>query len=154
MADYIILQKAEKRKILIWDIGYGVEHAKRMVQDGHEVYYFNEWIEPLPKFSRYAIGLGFEGIEKVKSFFRYVDDVDLIAFIFLGRGDMADWLREKGYRVYGAGLGEKLETDRLYAKKIQKKIGLPTQNYKVFNDLLRSNFLRDYHFCKVIFWLR
>lgn len=135
MTDYIVLQKAEKRKILIWDIGYGVEHAKRLAQDGHEVYYFNEWVEPLPKFSRYAIGLGFEGVEKVKSFFRYVDDVDLIAFIFLGRGDMADWLREKGYRVYGAGLGEKLETDRLYAKKIQKKIGLPTQSYKVFNDV-------------------
>lgn len=140
--DYIVLQKSKKRSFLIWDIGYGAEHAKRLGEDGNEVYYYNEWLEPLPKFTRYSIGLGLNGVKKLPdlknitdNFFNHIDDVDVIAFIFLGRGDLADWLRKKGYTVYGAGRGERLETDRIYAKEIQKKVGLPTQDYKVFNNV-------------------
>ena len=140
--DYIILQKAKKRSFLIWDIGYGAEHAKRLGEDGNEVYYHNEWMEGLPKFTRYSIGLGLTGVKKLPdlknvsdNFFSHIDDVDCIAFIFLGRGDLADWLRQQGYIVYGAGRGERLETDRIYAKEIQKKVGLPTQDYKIFNSI-------------------
>lgn len=140
--DYIILQKAKKHSFLIWDIGYGAEHAKRLGADGNKVYYFNEWMEGLPKFNRYSVGIGLPGVTKLPdlddlndNFFAHIDDVDCIAFIFLGRGDLADWLRKQGYTVYGAGRGERLETDRIYAKEIQKKIGLPIQKYEVFDDI-------------------
>jgi len=135
---YVLLQKATtlpKKKILIWDLSYAAEHAKRIAEDGHSVYFFTEWLEPLPKFTRYSTGLGLNGVIRVKNFYDYIDKVDLIAFMFIGRGDLASWLRSKGYLVYGAGRGERLETDRIYAKKIQKEAGLPVQPYEVFNSV-------------------
>jgi hypothetical protein len=36
-------------------------------------------------------------------------------------------LKAKGYPVFGAGIAEKLETDRPWGRSIQEKVGLPTQ---------------------------
>ena len=123
---FVLLEKAVKdpKKFLVWDLSFGSEHVRRMAKDGHEVLYYTEFPETSPKFGRYAVGLGIEGVKKIKKFFRYIDDVDYIMFLDIGRGDLCKYLRSKGYRVYGAGAGERLEWDRAWAKKIQKKVGM------------------------------
>jgi hypothetical protein len=102
---YIFLEKAVKdpHSFLIWDTGQNVEHARRIAEAGNEVYYFVEWLTEAPKYFRYAIGMGFEGVHKIKKFFNRVDKVDWIGFLEMGRGDLCSYLRKKGYRVFGAG---------------------------------------------------
>jgi len=114
-------------KFLVWDLGLSVEHAVKLAKEGHEVYYFTPWASTYPKFEPYAYGIGMEGINKVKFFFDYIDDVDCICFFDIGAGDLANFLREKGYTVYGAGLGEHLEYDRFQVRRLQQKLGLPVQ---------------------------
>jgi hypothetical protein len=134
MVDYVVLEKA-KKVVLIWDLSYGVEHAKRMAEENNTVYYYTEWPETSPRFQKYAIGLGIEGIHKIKKFFNFIDKADLIMFIEIGRGDEAAWLRKKGYTVYGAGRGERLETDRGWAMELHRQLGLPVPNYKIIKGV-------------------
>ena len=116
------------KKVLIWDAnGLGIEHAIRMAKDVGKVWYFTPWQTGFPLFESYAHGYGLKDIEKVLHFFDYIDKADLIYFVDTGQGDCAHFLREKGYRVFGAGLGERMESERFKARQIQKKIGLPAQ---------------------------
>jgi len=115
------------KTILIYDNGYGVEHAAALSHLFKKVYYFTPWQMASPKFQSYSFGLGMDKVEKVLNFFDYVDRADLIAFIDIGWGDVAHYLREKGHNVFGAGLGEGLETRRYDFRQLQKKIGLHTQ---------------------------
>src|SRR4030042_3170123 len=132
--NYVVLEKARK-SFLVWDTGLAVDHARRLADDGNKVYYFTEWAESTPKYYRYAVGIGYPGVEKVKDFFKYIDKVDCIVFYYTGHGDLAEWLRGGGYTVFGAGAGEKLEYDRAFAKKVQKEAGLPVQNYKIIEGI-------------------
>ena len=134
---FVLVDKAlkEKRSFLIWDVSASVDHARKLADDGNTVYYYTEWTDPTPKFMRYASGLGYEGVVKVKNFYKFVDKVDCICFFYIGRGDLCSWLRGRGYTCFGAGRGERLERDRAWAKDVQKKIGLPTQDYKIIKGI-------------------
>jgi hypothetical protein len=135
--DYVILQKAkELHNFLVWDVGCGAEHAKRLADDGNKVAYYTEWAEPYTKFIRYVIGSGLKGVTKVKDdFYSRVDGADCIVFLDIGHGDFASWLRTKGYTVFGAGNAERLEADRIWAKEEQKKVGLPVWKFKVIRGV-------------------
>jgi hypothetical protein len=117
-----------KKNVLVWDAaGLGIEHALRISKDVSKVWYYTPWQTGFPVFESYAHGCGLGEIEKVLHFFDYVDKADLIYFTDTGQGDLAHFLRTKGHRVFGAGLGERLESERFKARKLQKKIGLPSQ---------------------------
>jgi hypothetical protein len=135
--NYVILEKAGK-KFLVWDVGVSTEFAVRLAKGGNEVFYFTEWTESSPKFQKFAPGLGLPGVTKIKDFYKYIDDVDCIAYFWLGRGSEADWLRKRGYTVYSAGRGEALENDRMYAKEVQKEVGLPVQPYKIIEGVTKT----------------
>jgi len=134
---FVLVEKAlkESRSFLIWDVSAAVDHARKLARDGNKVYYYTEWTEASPSFKKYASGLGYEGVTKVKNFYKFVDKVDCICFFYIGRGDLCVWLRDKGYTCFGAGQGERLERDRAWAKDVQKKIGLPVQDYKVIKGI-------------------
>lgn len=115
-------------RFLCYDTGLATEHAVRLAKDGHQVKYFTPWNSNYPTFLDYAIGLGVEGLEKELHFFNHLDWADCICFFDTGTGDLATFLREKGYKVFGAGhQGEKLENHRYYSRWLQKELGLPTQ---------------------------
>jgi len=129
-------------KFLVWDLGLSIEHALRLAKDGNEVYYFTPWVSAYSHFEPFSYGLGL--LNKVKFFFDYVDKVDCIVFFDIGAGDLANYLRKKGYTVYGVGLGEELEYDRFAVRKLQKQLGFPVQNtvkIKGVDNLI--NFLQD-----------
>ena len=128
--DYVILNKA-KKTIVIWDLSWGSEHARALGLAGNKVYYYTEWVAAEPQFHKeYTVGIGIEGIEKVTDFYEYIDQADLLMFIALGHAGEVKWLRKKGYTVYGAGAGERLEMDRFWALKQHEKLGLPVSPYK------------------------
>jgi len=113
---------------LIYDFGLSVEHAVRIAKDGNNVKYFTPYIKAFPQFEDYAFGLGIEGIDKVKTFFDEVDTADILMFPDIGAGDLCDYFKKQGRIVYGAGKrGEDLENHRFETRKLQFKLGLPTQ---------------------------
>ena len=113
---------------LVWDAGYGIEHAARLAKDFKEVYLYTPWQERAPKLRRHAPGIGLApNLIKEKEFFKRVPEADLIVFTDVGAGDLAAYLRSQGKLVFGGGQGEMLEQDRHRFRRIQQKIGLPTQ---------------------------
>ena len=133
------------KSILVIGNGYEVEIVAAMGKVFKKAYYYTPWQHASPKFQSYAHGLGFEGIEKVLHPFDYIDKVDIIAFFDIGYGDMAAYLRNHGYTVFGAGKGEKLEERRFDFRQIQHRIGLPTQGTvnlkgtKALREFLKQN---------------
>jgi len=129
-------------KFLVYDFNLFIEHAKRLAADGkNQVFYYSPWQDSFPAFSKYAVGLGVPGVEKVLYFFDYVDEADCIVFFDVYANDLADWLRKKGYTVFGAGKGELLENHRWLLKQIVKKAGLPLHNAVKIKGLIA---LREY----------
>jgi len=120
----------KKLNILVYDFGLALEHALRLARDGHNVTYFTPWARGFPRFEDYAPGLGYEdvGLKKTLYFFEEIPKNDLIVFFDVGAGDLCQFLRQNlDIPVYGAGEGEKLENHRILMRRLQKKIGLPTQ---------------------------
>lgn len=111
-------------RFLVIDFEAGFETARRLHEDGHEVFYYNQREQPYPEWLPTAFGDGF-GFPRVKHWSDVIDRVDYIVFPEIGHGAFIDWLREKGYKVFGAGKqGELLENDRMYAKRVMKDLGI------------------------------
>ncbi len=111
---------------IVYDIGgLNTELAVRLAKDFGKVMYYTLWQDGFPKSDKMLIGYGLEGVEKVKEFWSNVDRADLIVVPDTYCSDITEYLRSKGYRVFGAGNAEILENDRWKAKKIMEKIGMP-----------------------------
>ena len=128
-------ENLKDKTVLIWDVGSCVEHALRLAKDFGKVLFFTPYVvDGAPKFADYAPALGYEseGVIKVKNFFENIDKADAICFFDINGGDIASYLKKVTDKpVYGAGLaGEKLEADRFLMKRLQEKLGLPTQEYE------------------------
>lgn len=116
-------------KILGWDYGTYLSHYIHLAEEGNEVKYYTNWQSGFPHFENFAIGAGFDNIQKVLYFFQHVKWADLITFFEVGTGDIVSHLREKGYTVLGNGReGEDLEQNRWKLKELIKKLGLPIQH--------------------------
>jgi phosphoribosylamine-glycine ligase len=81
------------------------------------------------------IGSGLPGVTKINDFFEGMENVDLVCFFDVGDGDLQDYLRSKGKRVFGTGAAGELEYDRVKFKKILKKVGLPVVPYSVLTGV-------------------
>lgn len=111
-------------KVLVLDMGCHVDTARMIAKEGHEVFYYCQFGGASPKFLDGAPGYGVPGLTKVLEFGSYLDQVDLICVFHVGLGDLVSYLRSKGYRVFGAGKGEILETDRAKSVEIMKSLGI------------------------------
>jgi hypothetical protein len=120
-------------KALVYDFGLCIEHARRLLGNKIDtVYYYVPWQDAFPRFLNALIGRGYEdeGLIRIERFWDYIDEVDLIVVFDTYLGDLVHFLRNKGYLVFGTGQEEILENDRYYAKKLQKKLGLQTQDFE------------------------
>ncbi len=114
-------------KVLIHDHGLCLETAVALARVGHDVAYH---VSPSESHSRHdiaLIGKGFPGIDKVDDLHSALDRADVVLCLDTHSGDEVDWLRSKGYKVWGAGAAaERLELDRWYATQALHKAKLPT----------------------------
>ena len=113
------------RSILIYDYGLFVSLASRLARDFGKVGYFAPWESSFSDGREYVVGMGLEGIERVKSWDDVVDDYDMLMFPDVLCGDMQEYYRRNGYRVWGAGRGGELELLRWKTKQRIEKLGLP-----------------------------
>jgi hypothetical protein len=123
------MDSLKSKSVLVLDWGMSVEMALKLAEKFGKVYYYTNWQDAAPTSGKALIGRGLEkfGVYKVDYFWDYVDKVDLICFFDTYGQDIIEYLRKKGYRVFGAGLAEFLETNRKYGREIQKSVELPAQ---------------------------
>jgi phosphoribosylamine-glycine ligase len=110
-------------KIFIIDSGIYLAHALKLAKEGHEVHLYSPWYEPYPSFSKYAVGMGFENIIK-EDHEDPEGDEDLILFPDNANKDLVKCLREQGLPVFGAGVVEDIELNRIKGKEVMKELGI------------------------------
>ena len=112
--------------ILVVDTNLGLEHARRLGEDGYETYYAVVHANPYPKLEDEICGYGFPEIKKIWDWGEGLDEgAGVIVFIDSGFGGFADWLRSKGYYVFGAdSVSERLELDRVYVRNVLSRLGV------------------------------
>lgn len=112
-------------KVLLIDTGgMHASTAKALADQGNEVFYYIPYFSPYARFKDFASGLGLPGVTKVLDFGNYLDEVDLILFPDVGMGDFAQYLRDKGYPVFGAGKAEEMEQDRGLSSQMMDQFGI------------------------------
>lgn len=128
---------------IVYDSNCYVEVAVRLARDFKQVYYYSHWQVDYPTSYQKSVGRGLEGegVERINNFWDYIDKVDLIVFPDGNTGDLVDYLRNTGYRVWGSGKGEELEYDRVSAKEYMKHLKMPVNKYEVITGI---DDLREY----------
>lgn len=121
-------------KILIYDHGLCTEGAIKLAADGHKVAYFTPWQQDFPEHGT-VIGRDLEGLERVEQFQPALERCDLVVCFDTYSEDRVLQARAAGKPVFGAGKTEELELDRIKMKKLQERLGLPTQPWQVIHGI-------------------
>lgn len=119
----------KNKSLLIYDYGTFFPLAQRLAKDFGKVYYYSVWKSSFPTIDGALIGEGYSGVERILNFFDYVDKVDYFLFPDILDGDLQEYLRDMGKKVFGSGKGEELEMFRGDTKKLLKKLGLNVNHY-------------------------
>ena len=125
-------------KYLVIDSGLYVELANALSDGGKNVvYYYTPFGSAFPMHKEYAPGDGFGNLTKIKYFWDYVDQADCIVNFDVSSNDMINWLRKKypEKSIFGSGLGERMENDRLIFKRTLEALELPVIPYKVIKGM-------------------
>ena len=88
-----------------------------------------------PTSSMLRVGEGLEGVEKIDSIWEHLDAIDLFVFPDLYNGPLQQYLSDQGYRVWGSRMGDVLELDRDYAKRLCRDVGLAVGPYEVVTGI-------------------
>ncbi len=129
---------------LVFDCGLYCSQANALAEGGkNKVYYYTPWTSKDPHYKDYIIGKGFEHLEKVLYFEDYIDRADCIVFFDVHGNSLCNYLRKLYPKksIWGAGLGERLENDRVALKEWCASFGLPVNKYEVIRGVVK---LRSY----------
>ncbi|MBX0311085.1 MAG: hypothetical protein JHC31_04685 [Sulfurihydrogenibium sp.] len=118
-------------KALVFGTGIEFSHILALAEAGVEVYYYTDFISTFPSFDDFATGYGFPNIKKVHDPFTYIDKVDLIANFDVLNGDLFEYLKKKGYKIFGGGVATELELNRRALKSALSVVKLDTPPYKI-----------------------
>jgi len=112
-------------KCLVIDHGIFTAFAERLAED-HDVKYFVPYADrSFPKHGPALVGTGLKNVERVNNWEEYYQSVDFVVIPDVGFMYLTELFRSQGIKVWGAGLGEKLEVQRWRAKETMKALGLP-----------------------------
>lgn len=110
---------------LIMDYGLFGSLAERLTRDFGRVGYFVPWETSFSDGREYVLGMGIEGVERIKYWDDEVSSADLLIFPDVLSADLQEYYRRQGKRVWGAGRGGELELLRWKTKQRLKALGLP-----------------------------
>jgi hypothetical protein len=120
------------KSVLVMDKGMFSSLAELLVPHFGSVGYFCDWQSSFPDGTNLIIGSGLPGVDRVKYLWKQtkenpktVLDYDLIVFADCWDGDLQEYLRSLGKRVWGSGMMASLELARWATKDQLKEIGLP-----------------------------
>ena len=137
------------------DTNLGLEYSRRFGDDGYTSYYSVVHASPYPRLADEICGYGFNDIIKIYDWGEGLDaGAGTVVFIDSGFGALADYLRSKGYAVFGSdGTTELLELDRIYVRNVLKKLGInvpPAEVIKGVDKVIDyMQVLREKRFVKI-----
>lgn len=124
---------------LVYDKGLFMQIAERLGRDFGRVLYYNPNHKTVfPKYIDTFIGKGLklsENVEWIEHLWDYADEVDVWVFPDTHDGDMQQWLRSQGKRVFGSGKCEELELLRVETLEYLEELGLPVPDYTEVDGL-------------------
>ena len=134
------------KTVAVIDNGLFAELARTLSSSFGRVLYTSPWVADFPSSAKTEIGEGFSEYERVKDIWGIVDGVDLFVFPDLHNGPLQEYLEAQGKRVFGARMGDELETARTDAKAFFKTLGIPQAPYEVVQGMTAlRNFLKGRH---------
>ena len=124
------MSELSSKRVLVYDGGgLFVSLALRLAElkAFASVDYYREWQDGFTDGRELIIGTGLEdyGVGRLKYFWPEYQKYDLIVFPDCWQGDLQEYLRGQGVRVWGAGSKASLELARWNTKKLIKELGLP-----------------------------
>lgn len=120
--------------ILVYDHGLCLEAAIKLAEDGHKVAYYTPWQKDFPEHGT-IIGSGFPGVTRVDNFTRALEDCQMLACFDTYSQEREELGVAAGKLVWGARKSEQIELDRIYTKKLQERLRLPTQPWQVIKGI-------------------
>jgi len=121
--------------VCVIDTGLFIHFARTMATKAKSVIYHNPEVRAFPSIHQSCIGDGFPNIHVVRSFWPYLNDIDLFCYPDVGRGDEQMYLRSIGKPVWGSGHGEALELKREWFLKVLKEVGLEVPDHHICDGL-------------------
>lgn len=123
------------------DTGGFHSFALKLAEFFGQVYYYTEWKQAFPNMAEAVVGSEwengemldtFEGLPftRVKNMFDYVEQADCIVFLDCYNGDLSEYLRKQGKKVFSSFEGADLELDREMARELFKKQGIDVSETK------------------------
>jgi hypothetical protein len=113
------------KTVMFADAGLFASFAAKLAPSFGKFYYYTPFQTAYPQRIDTAIGEGFKGMERVKYLLEKMDEIDLWIFAYSFFPDVQEMLRKAGHRVWGAGWGETLETDRWATREFLKRLKMP-----------------------------
>ena len=123
-----------KKTFLVMDMGLYPQIADAMSDEGkNRVLYHTPYETKDPHFKDFVVGKGFGHLEKVLYPEDYYASADCIAFMDVSGNSLCNFLRKiyPSKSIWGSGLGERLENDRVLLKEWCAELGLPVNKYVV-----------------------
>lgn len=125
---------------LVWDNGLFVSLAETLGKDFGKVYYYSPYEGAFPRDAETAIGHGLPGVTRVFDPWKVIDAADKSSFLVMFPDTfytgVAQHLRSLGYRVWAAGEAEWLETDRVKAKELFIRLGIPVPDHQILHGVV------------------
>ena len=130
------------KSVIIIDNGSHIGFAQRLSREIGTIYYHNpSGKSSYPAEHDAAVGEGLEGIIVSYDFWDDLKKCDAVFFLDLYHDDWQEHLVSLGYPVWGAKEGEEIETERIEAKKLMRRLGLPVNKYDI---VIGMDKLREY----------
>lgn len=129
------MEDLKSKTVCVVDNGLFGELARTLSKSFGRVTYVSPWIADFPSSTKTELGEGFPEYDHVKDIWEIIDDVDLFVFPDLHNGALQNYLVDQGKRVWGARMGDELETARTEAKAYFKTLGIPQGKYEVIQGM-------------------
>ncbi len=99
--------------------------AEELAKKYGKVMYYLADADAYPTSQKATIGAGIPKIKRIHDFWEHIESADIIYMFDCYDGHLAHYLRSKGYTVFGSGLNEKVEIDKIFFLETLEKLGLP-----------------------------
>src|SRR5271157_3330564 len=105
------------KSCIVYDRGFFLHVALRIAKEFRKVYYYLAEEDISPCLMKDEIGQGFDEIEVVSDFHKYLDMSDMVIFTDVYNGGDDEWLFKKGYKVASSLGSAQFEEDKKFMRE-------------------------------------
>ncbi len=125
------MKEVSESTFLVVDSGLFLPMAFRLAKEAKRVLYWSPDQRSFPSVKQAIIGDGFDNIERIKSIWPFLGEIDCACFPDIGQGPLQEHLVDLGIPVWGSRNGDKMELDREALMGFLKDSGLEVPQFEV-----------------------